>query len=71
MNRFFPGYVDDLLNLGAHNVKNDKMIRFSPYGALELVIERKGAASSRALLEWTIRQRVQEIPNVHFIQSKR
>ncbi|MED2039552.1 FAD dependent oxidoreductase [Bacillus wiedmannii] len=66
MNRFFPGYVDDLLNLGAHNVKNDKMIRFSPYGALELVIERKGAASSRALLEWTIRQRVQEIPNVHF-----
>ncbi|MED2874309.1 FAD dependent oxidoreductase [Bacillus thuringiensis] len=66
MNRFFPGYVDDLLNLGAHNVKNDKMIRFSPYGALELVIERKGAASSRALLEWAIRQRVQEIPNVHF-----
>ncbi|HHY0837626.1 TPA: FAD-dependent oxidoreductase [Bacillus thuringiensis] len=66
MNRFFPGYVDDLLNLGAHNVKNDKMIRFSPYGALELVIERKGAASSRALLEWTIRQRVEEIPNVHF-----
>ncbi|PGU13434.1 FAD dependent oxidoreductase [Bacillus cereus] len=66
MNRFFPGYVDDLLNLGAHNIKNDKMIRFSPYGALELVIERKGAASSRALLEWTIRQRVQEIPNVHF-----
>lgn len=70
MNRFFPGYVDDLLNLGAHNVKNDKMIRFSPYGALELVIERKGAASSRALLEWTIRQRVQEIPNVHFYSKQ-
>ncbi|MEB9612845.1 FAD dependent oxidoreductase [Bacillus cereus] len=70
MDRFFPGYVDDLLNLGAHNVKNDKMIRFSPYGALELVIERKGAASSRALLEWTIRQRVQEIPNVHFYSKQ-
>ncbi|MEB8687483.1 FAD dependent oxidoreductase [Bacillus cereus] len=70
MNRFFPGYVDDLLNLGAHNIKNDKMIRFSPYGALELVIERKGAASSRALLEWTIRQRVQEIPNVHFYSKQ-
>ncbi|MCU4823294.1 FAD dependent oxidoreductase [Bacillus cereus] len=70
MNRFFPGYVDDLLNLGAHNVKNDKMIRFSPYGALELVIERKGAASSRALLEWTIRQRVQEIPNLHFYSKQ-
>ncbi|MGN4668031.1 FAD-dependent oxidoreductase [Bacillus cereus group sp. MYBK234-1] len=70
MNRFFPGYVDDLLNLGAHNVKNDKMIRFSPYGALELVIERKGAASSRAVLEWTIRQRVQEIPNVHFYSKQ-
>lgn len=50
MNRFFPGYVDDLLNLGAHNVKNDKMIRFSPYGALELVIERKGGSEQSGIV---------------------
>ncbi|MCY8235366.1 NAD(P)/FAD-dependent oxidoreductase [Priestia endophytica] len=70
MNRFFPGYINDLLTQGAHNIKNDKISRFSPHGTLELVIEQKGAASSRALLEWTIRQRVQEIPNVRFLSKQ-
>lgn len=70
MNRLFPGYIDDLLNLGACNVQNSKMTRFTAYGKLELVSSQKNASSSRALLEWTIRQRVQKIPNIRFVTKQ-
>ncbi|MCY9086563.1 FAD dependent oxidoreductase [Bacillus spizizenii] len=67
IDRFFPGYVEDLLNKGAHSTENEKITRFTPYGSLAVVVDQKNASSSRALLEWTIRQRVQNISNIHFI----
>ncbi|MED0587422.1 FAD-dependent oxidoreductase [Bacillus subtilis] len=69
MERFFPGYVDDLLNKGAPSTQNEKIILFTPYGSLEMVTPEKIASSSRALLEWTFRKRVQKISNVRFLSK--
>lgn len=65
--RFFPGYVDDLLAQGAHPTQNEKMTLFSSHGAVETCFKEKNASSSRALLEWTFRQRVQRISNIRFL----
>ncbi|EHS55593.1 FAD-dependent monooxygenase [Paenibacillus kribbensis] len=70
MERFFPGYVDDLLAQGAHPTQNEKMSLFTSQGAIETCSNEKNAASSRALLEWTFRQRVQKISNIRFLSGQ-
>ncbi|UOQ84562.1 NAD(P)/FAD-dependent oxidoreductase [Gracilibacillus salinarum] len=70
MNRFFPDYMEDLFDLGAHNAKNDKVINYSPFGTLEITINQRSVASSRPLLEFGIRQRVQELENVKFLSRQ-
>ncbi|MGV4337444.1 FAD-dependent oxidoreductase [Bacillus subtilis] len=70
MERFFPGYIDDLLAQGAHPTQNKKMNLFTSYGSLEMFPPEKNAISSRALLEWTFRQRVQKISNVCFLSKQ-
>jgi len=70
MERFFPGYVDDLLDQGAPSTQNEKMSLFTSYGSLQMVPPEKNASSSRALLEWTFRQRVQKISNVRFLSKQ-
>ncbi|UOQ48862.1 FAD-binding protein [Gracilibacillus caseinilyticus] len=70
MNRFFPDYMEDLFDLGAHNAQNDKVVNFSPFGTLELVINQRSVASSRPLLEFAIHQRVQQLPNVRFLSRQ-
>lgn len=70
MERFFPGYVDDLLAQGAHSTFNEKMNLFTSYGAIATSFNEKNASSSRALLEWTFRQRVQQIANIRFLSGQ-
>jgi 2-polyprenyl-6-methoxyphenol hydroxylase-like FAD-dependent oxidoreductase len=70
MERFFPGYVDDLLAQGAPSSENEKGILFTSYGSLQMSPFGKNASCSRALLEWTLRQRVQKISNVRFLTKQ-
>ncbi|MEH7589165.1 FAD-dependent oxidoreductase [Priestia megaterium] len=70
MERFFPGYIEDLLEQGAHPTQNEKISLFTPYGSLKMFPPEKNASSSRALLEWTFRQRVQKISNVRFLSKQ-
>jgi 2-polyprenyl-6-methoxyphenol hydroxylase-like FAD-dependent oxidoreductase len=71
MERFFPGYIDDLLAQGAPSTQHEKMSLFTSYGSLQMVPPEKNASSSRALLEGTFRQRVQQISNVRFLLNKK
>ncbi|KZB90450.1 FAD dependent oxidoreductase [Bacillus sp. VT 712] len=70
MEHYFPSYIDDLLDQGAPSTQNEKMKLFTSYGRLEMVPPEKNASSSRALLEWTFRQRVQNISNVRFLSKQ-
>ncbi|MGY4691041.1 FAD-dependent oxidoreductase [Salibacterium sp. K-3] len=70
MERFFPGYVDDLLAQGAHPTQNEKKSLFTSYGLLQMTPPEKNAENSRALLEWTFLQRVQRISNIHFLSRQ-
>ncbi|WP_079909510.1 NAD(P)/FAD-dependent oxidoreductase [Paenibacillus sp. 32352] len=70
MEYFFPGYVDDLLAQGAHPTQNEKMSLFTLHGLVKTSTPEKNASSSRALLEWTFRQRVQKISNIHFLSGQ-
>jgi hypothetical protein len=69
LERYFPGYIDDLLELGAHPSHEELVLIFNKYGSLVVRPPGKNAASSRALLEWVLRQRVQQITNVRFLPS--
>ncbi|MHA7584051.1 FAD-dependent oxidoreductase [Paenibacillus vandeheii] len=66
MERYFPGYAEELLAQGAHSTENEKMSICTPHGYIEATFPIKNPTSSRALLEWTLRQRVLQIPNVQF-----
>lgn len=70
MERFFPGYVNELLDQGAHSSLNEKMSLFTAYGNVELSLPEKNATSSRALLEWTFRKRVQQISNIRILSKQ-
>ncbi|MCZ8521352.1 MULTISPECIES: FAD-dependent oxidoreductase [Paenibacillus] len=70
MERFFPGYIDDLLAQGADPTQDEKMSLFTSHGAVEISSNEKNAKSSRALLEWTLRQRVQRIVNIRILPGQ-
>lgn len=67
MERLFPGLTDDLLAQGATLTKNKFFQFINPHGELSLLNTEKDTLCSRALLEWKIRQRISEIPNVCFL----
>jgi len=70
MERLFPGLTDDLLTHGASLTKN-KIFQFTnPYGKLDMLNTEKDTMCSRALLEWIIRQRMNEISNVNFLSKR-
>ncbi|CAM3592602.1 MULTISPECIES: NAD(P)/FAD-dependent oxidoreductase [Paenibacillus] len=61
--RWFPGITEELLQQGAHprGMKSVKMT--NRYGTLEIPDE-PNAGCSRSLFEWTLRNRVIQMPNV-------
>ncbi|GHO71367.1 hypothetical protein KSC_102590 [Ktedonobacter sp. SOSP1-52] len=64
LERFFPGFSNDLLELGAFPIQ--KPVRWiNRYGTM--MMPAQGVFYSRALLEWVMRQRVQALPNVRFL----
>ncbi|GHO92821.1 hypothetical protein KSF_028690 [Reticulibacter mediterranei] len=68
--RLFPGYVDELLERGAFSSENKIFTAINEYGRQDtpfLLKQGKDASCSRALLEWTLRRRVQALANVRFL----
>ncbi|GHO47057.1 FAD-dependent oxidoreductase [Ktedonospora formicarum] len=64
LERFFPGFSDDLLALGAFPIQ-EPVQWINRYGTM--MMPAQGVFYSRALLEWVLRQRVQALPNVRFL----
>jgi len=67
LERYFPDYIDELLVHGAPTTSKELLVTVNHFG--ERVIQQpvKNASSSRALLEWVLRQRVQRINNIRFV----
>lgn len=69
LERYFSGYTDDLLDHGAHPSDAEEMVLVTQFGTFAVRPPGMNASSSRALLEWVLRRRVQNISNVHFITN--
>lgn len=64
--RWFPGITEELLQQGAHPRGQKSVKMTNRYGTLEMP-DGPNAGCSRALLEWTLRNRVIQMPNVTFL----
>ena len=74
LEQYFPGYNDELIALGAIPSQEEKIVIANRYGTLVNKADAaassfKIASCSRALLEWVLRQRVQNIDHVSFLTN--
>ncbi|OXM83451.1 FAD dependent oxidoreductase [Paenibacillus rigui] len=67
--RLFPGYEQDLLALGAPSSFQKTVHNMNQYGSVVGKYPRNDIKFSRAALEWVLRRRVQELPQVHFLTN--
>lgn len=65
--RLFPGYEEEMIAGGARSVRNKNLYFLNPYGSLEMQNPEDDLKFSRALLEWVLRRRVNNISNVRFL----
>lgn len=63
----FPGFHTDLEAAGAFPIRNASLQMTNAYGTIPFPTGGEGHQYSRALLEWILRQRVQALPNIHFL----
>ncbi|MBT2282543.1 FAD-dependent monooxygenase [Paenibacillus polymyxa] len=72
MEHYFPGYNEELIALGAISSNEEKLVVTNKYGTLvnkEDPSSFKIASSSRALMEWVLRNRIQEISQISFLTN--
>lgn len=69
LEHLFPGLNEALLKNGAHNSQDKEILFYYPFGNISLKTPVSDAACSRSLLEWQIRQYVQQMENVRFISG--
>jgi 2-polyprenyl-6-methoxyphenol hydroxylase-like FAD-dependent oxidoreductase len=69
LEKLFPGYTEELLAHGAFLRENKTVHLIYPQGSIELP-EDRDVGSSRALFEWVMRQRIQQLANVHFLSMQ-
>lgn len=72
MEHYFPGYNDELIAMGAISSHEEKLVVANRYGTLvnkEDTSSFKIASCSRALLEWVLRKRIQNISHISFLTS--
>ncbi|MFM1654303.1 FAD-dependent oxidoreductase [Brevibacillus sp. B_LB10_24] len=67
LGRLFPGYEDDLLAKGAPTSLNKTVHQMNQYGTMVGQYPRNDIKFSRAVLEWVLRKRINEIPHVRFL----
>ncbi|RXZ78614.1 FAD dependent oxidoreductase [Paenibacillaceae bacterium] len=69
LERYFPRYIDTLIELGAQPTNREATISVNKYGSFVIQPAEKDASSSRVLLEWVLYQCLQQISNVRFLPS--
>ncbi|MCH5584544.1 FAD dependent oxidoreductase [Shimazuella sp. AN120528] len=69
LERYFPGYTNDLLDHGAQASYAEETKLVNRFGTFVSRPPFLSASSSRALLEWVLRRRVQNIQHVHFLTN--
>lgn len=73
MEHYFPGYNDELIHMGAISSHDEQFLIANRYGTLvnkEDPSSFEIASCSRALLEWVLRKRIQNMPQISFSTSK-
>lgn len=73
LERLFPGFLDGLLKHGAFSLEHTKSLLIAKDGRAAFSAPNatgKEASCSRALLEWEIRKRVQELAGVCFLSHQ-
>lgn len=73
MERYFPGYNDELIQKGAISSHDEQFVVANRYGTLinkEDPSSFKVASCSRALLEWVLRKRIQNITQISFLTNR-
>ncbi|MFB8280172.1 FAD-dependent oxidoreductase [Nocardia colli] len=66
LEQLFPGFLDDVLRLGAFPLADAGLSWINRYGVMTLPGSAASAFYSRGLVEQAIRARVESIANVHF-----
>ncbi|WP_405163327.1 FAD-dependent oxidoreductase [Nocardia sp. NBC_01499] len=66
LERLFPGFLDDVLRLGAFPLTDAVLKWTNRYGTMTMPAPERGAFYSRGLVEQAIRERVRSIANVRF-----
>ncbi|MGO4528154.1 FAD-dependent oxidoreductase [Paenibacillus sp. 2TAF8] len=72
LEHYFPGYNEELIDLGAISSHDERIVVSNRYGTLvnkEDASSFKIASCSRALLEWVLRKRIQDISHISFLTS--
>lgn len=65
--QLFPGYEEELVALGSPSSLNKTVHMMNQYGTVAGPYQRNDIKFSRAVLEWVIRGRVKEIPNIRLL----
>ncbi|OPH60032.1 FAD dependent oxidoreductase [Paenibacillus ferrarius] len=65
--QLFPGYEEELVALGSPSSLNKTVHMMNQYGTVAGPYQRNDIKFSRAVLEWVIRGRVKDIPNVRLL----
>ncbi|WP_405152285.1 FAD-dependent oxidoreductase [Paenibacillus sp. FSL K6-0108] len=72
LEHYFPGYNEELIDLGAISSHDERLVVSNRYGTLtnkEDTSSFKIASCSRALLEWVLRKRIKDISHISFLTS--
>ncbi|GHO45717.1 NAD(P)/FAD-dependent oxidoreductase [Ktedonospora formicarum] len=70
LERLFPGYIDDLPSVGGYPILKKTARMVKKWGVFQSFQPEKDVSCSRALLEQTIRQRVQILPGVRILEGQ-
>ncbi|MBM7631850.1 FAD-dependent oxidoreductase [Geomicrobium sediminis] len=69
MNRYFPGFIQEMIDQGAFHSSSFPGYIDNPFGSMEIPAAMEDAGASRALLESTLRRRVKKHRNVTWMEQ--
>ncbi|MDM5297586.1 FAD-dependent monooxygenase [Bacillus pumilus] len=67
--RLFPGYTKELLEMGGFNTLHQTSRFMTKDGELQLTDTEETAVTRRALLEWVLMQRIANEERIHFLEK--
>ncbi|EZH66710.1 hypothetical protein DH09_01860 [Bacillaceae bacterium JMAK1] len=69
MNRYFPGFIKEMIDQGAFRSSSFPGYIDNPFGSMKIPAAMEDAGASRALLESTLRRRVKNHRNVMWMEQ--